>query len=494
MKARLLSNPNQRLTGMAVAGAVLFALMYLLTAIPRVLYPYDLDFIEDGIVMTALRLAQNQPIFLAPNAEFAPHVYMPLYPWLGGLLFKAVDPGLVWLRLLSLAAVMVTGGLIYGIARRESGQTWLGLVCAGLFLGGYRINGFWYELARVDSLFVALSLAGLSVGVYGRRAWPGLMGAGILLALAFWTKQTGLILGAGLGVYLLLIRRRQSWPFWLTFGLLTAGPALIVNTRTGGWFLYYTFHIARINPIELERVVNFVTRELLGLMAGLSVMAVGAGWLAWRRAGASAIWQQPWLVCLGLAVLISGLGRASVGGNINNRMLGYTLLCLAPALLMGEWRNQPNLRPRWRSGLISLLVLAQFGLGVYNPLRYIPTPAMRHSGDRLIAEIAAIDGEVLVSMHPYYAWLAGKTPSAQLAALWHARERGSLPLPPDVVARIERRYYAAIISDESLFESEPAWQELLNRYYVPRKSLPPGLAPPTSTGLVVRPKVVYAPQ
>ena len=49
MKTRLLSNPNQRLAGVAVAGAVLFTLMYFLTAIPRLLYPYDLDFIEGGL-------------------------------------------------------------------------------------------------------------------------------------------------------------------------------------------------------------------------------------------------------------------------------------------------------------------------------------------------------------------------------------------------------------------------------------------------------------
>ncbi|MEW5961029.1 MAG: hypothetical protein AB1801_25155 [Chloroflexota bacterium] len=487
--------PAQRwLSQLALVAAAAFAAMYLLTAMPRLVYPYDLDFIEDGILMTALRLAHNQPVFIAPNANFVPHVYMPLYPWLGGLLFQLFSPTFLWLRLLSLTATLITGGLVFWIARRESSSTWLGLVCAGLFLGGYRLNGFWYELARVDSLFAALGLAGLAVGIYGRHTRRGLMGAGFLLALACWTKQTGLILGGGLGLYLLAVRRRQVWPFWLTFGLLTIVPAIWLNSRSGGWFFYYTFHIARLNPIEIERVISFVTHELLGLMAGLSVMTIGAARLAWRRAGWPGLWQQPWLVCLALAVVISGLGRASVGGNINNRMVGYTLLCLAPALLLGEWRRQPDLRPQWSAGLIALLVLAQFTLGVYNPLRYIPTPVMRQSGERLIAKIAATNGEVLVLMHPYYACLAGKTPSLQLAALWHARERGVRPLPPDILARLESHYYAAIISDESLFETDPAWQELLNRYYTPIQTLPPELSPPTTTGMLVRPKIVYAPR
>ena len=70
-----------------------FTVMYVLTAWPRLIYPYDLDFVENGMLMAALRLVQAKPIFIAPQADFVPHVYMPLYVWLGGLLFKLTGPG-----------------------------------------------------------------------------------------------------------------------------------------------------------------------------------------------------------------------------------------------------------------------------------------------------------------------------------------------------------------------------------------------------------------
>jgi hypothetical protein len=386
---------------------------------------------------------------------------------------------------------MVICNLIYWITRRESEQGWLGLVCAGLFLGGYRINGFWYELARVDPLFVALSLGGLTVGVYGAGSTLGLLGAAAALALACLTKQTAVFLGIGLGVYLLVTLGPRAWLYWLTYGLLTIVPILILNKLTEGWFLYYTYYIASINPIEIGRVVNFVGYELPGLMGGQSVMAIGAALLALQQAGWRGIWQQPWLLWIGLAIVISGLGRASVGGNLNNRMMAYTLLCLAPALLMSSLTRYTKIEPHWRVSIISALILTQFALGVYNPRRYMPTPAMYKSGDRLIEKIAAVEGEVLVLMHPYYAWLAGKTPSAQIAAMWHARARGTLPLPPDFVARIKSQYYAAIVSDNSVFETEPELQRLLNTYYTPSETLAPGESPPTTTGMVVRPEVVY---
>lgn len=497
ISARL--NPSSLLPWLAVLAALLFAGMYLFTALPRLVYPYDLDFIEDGMLLESLRLAEGRPIYVPPSADFAPHVYMPLYPWLGGLLFRVAGPGFLPLRLLSLFATLLTALLIYRIARRESGAGWLGLACAGLFLGGYRLTGFWYELVRVDALFVALTLAGLALGSArpeGRSGRRRQVAAAVVLALAFFTKQTGLIFGIALALYLLVTAGRRAWPFLLLFGGLTLVPALALNGRSGGWFFYYTVVIAGINPVEFGRVAHFVRAELFGLMAGLSLMAVGAGLLAVRRAGspAGALRAQPWLVWMVTAAAVSGMGRASVGGNLNNLMPAYTLLCLAPALLRREWQARPALLPRWRTVVIALLILAQFGLGAYNPLRYIPGPALRQAGDRLIARIGAEGGEVLVMMHPYYAWRAGKAPSAQMAALWHARERGARPLPPDLVARLEGQFYAAIISDDSLFETEPDLQQLLDAYYRPAERLEPGEAPATTTGLVVRPTLVYRPK
>jgi hypothetical protein len=364
-------------------------------------------------------------------------------------------------------------------------------VCTGLFLGGYRVTGFIFELARVDALAVALSLAGMAEGIYAKESRRGQIGAGLLLALAFWAKQTGGLVGAALGLYLLLARGRQSWPFWLTFLGLTIPPAAALNAVTGGWFFYYTVEIAGANPIEPGRIANFLGPELVGAMGGLTVMAIGAAWLHTRHAGLRNLWRAPWLMMIVAAVIISGLGRASVGGNINNRLPAYALLCLAPALLWTAWAYNPRLPGRLLLGIVTVLALAQFALGIYNPWKYVATFSMRNQGEALIRTIAAEQGEVLVMMHPYYATLAGKAPSAQIAALWHARRRGQQPLPADLTARLQSGYYRAIISDESLFETEPALSRLLEKHYTPARHLSPDEAPPTSAGMVVWPAVVY---
>ena len=74
----------------------------------------------------------------------------------------------------------------------------------------YDITGFWYELVRADSLFVALSVAGLAMGSYGLKKRCTLIFAAGLMALAFFTKQTAIIFGVGLAFYLTTTLRRRS--------------------------------------------------------------------------------------------------------------------------------------------------------------------------------------------------------------------------------------------------------------------------------------------
>jgi 4-amino-4-deoxy-L-arabinose transferase-like glycosyltransferase len=486
----------------AISAAVFFMGMYFATALPRLVYPYDLDFLEDSVLMESVRFANNQPVYAPPNVEFNPHVYMPLYFWLGALLFKLGGPSLLLLRSLSLTATLTTTIVIFWIAKRESGRHWIAVCCAGLFLGGYGISGYWYELARVDSLFVTLTLCGLAFAFYANGSNRKLILSAAVLALAAFTKQTGFVIGAGLALYLFIINRQQAGLFAIVFGGLTVIPVLVLNTLTNGWFFYHVFHIGGADPIEMSRLVSYIKDKVFGVMAGLSLMTLLAILLGARRAGLGVLREQPWFIGIGIAIVISGLGRIRVGGNLNDLMPAYTLICLAPALLIPKFEAGTSLKGttgqgiwvHWQEWLVAAFILAQFRLGAYSPLPYIlPTPAMRQSGDRLIQRIASFNGPVFVMMHPYYTLLAGKEPSTQIATLWYVRYRGALPLTNDIINRIKNKYYTAIISDESFFETQPDLHALITTYYFPAQTLDISEAPFTNTGVVVRPDIVYLP-
>ncbi|MBI5347773.1 MAG: glycosyltransferase family 39 protein, partial [Chloroflexi bacterium] len=234
---------------LALLTSSLFIALYLITSLPRVFYSYDLDFIEDSMLMQSIRVANNQPVFVAPNAEFMPHVYMPLYTFIGGMLIKVMGASFALLRLLSLSATLVTAILIFVIAQGETQEKWIGFACAALFLGGYRLTGFWYELARVDSLFVLLLMIGMMIGLRARSV-PQLLAAAAVMTLAFFTKQTAVLFAGALALYLFFnIRWRVLW-FVIPFVALVSITILILNTITDGWFWYHTFTIAGGDPVE----------------------------------------------------------------------------------------------------------------------------------------------------------------------------------------------------------------------------------------------------
>lgn len=483
----------------AVLTAVFFIILFFFTALPRLLYPYDLDFIEDSMLMETLQFAQGRPVYVPPNADFNPHVYMPLFFWLGAVLFKIGGPSLVLLRMISFGATLATTILIYWIAVRESGLCWVGITCAGLFLGGYHINGFWYEVARVDPLFVVLMLAGLALANYTGDSNRKLILSAVMFALATFTKQTGFIVAIGFSLYFLIKFGRRAWYFLIPFSALAVIPMLLINWSTNGWFFYHIFYIGSADPVEVSRLINFITKEVFGVMAGLSLIAILATVLGIQRMGLKVLLKQPWLIGLVFALVISGLGRMRVGGNINNRMPIYALLCLTPAIFMQMFAplsSSEHIADEnqflWRSWIVTILILIQFVLGRYSPQRYIPSSFMKQSGDRLVQTIAASKGPILVMMHPYYTVLAGKEPSTQIATLWYVRHRGELPLPNDFVNRLQNHYYSVIISDESSFETQSDLQKLIDTYYVQAETL--SEAPTTMTGVIVHPKVIYRPK
>jgi hypothetical protein len=299
-------------------------------------------------------------------------------------------------------------------------------------------------------------------------------------------------------VFLVLTIGWRAAAFAIPFVLVSALPVLYWDHASGGWFSTYVFKIAYLSPIDFSRVTATLKDEFFGSMVGLTILFAIAGTTLVWRAGVKRALLEPWLWFIGAALFISFAGRASVGGNRNNLMPAYAVLCVAPALAA---RGTRLWRESWqgaaRSGLFALIIV-QFvltSLVPKYPTSFIPTASMKSAGDRLVQHIASVQGPVMVPMHPYYAWLAGKEPAVDIQMLWHARMRGEEPLPGDLVARIRDHYYSEIISDGSNpFETEPEFATLLKSYYGQGKQIPAGESPRTNTGVIVSPEKVYLPK
>lgn len=461
------------------------------TVAPRLTYPYDLEWMEGGMLVHAWRVSQGLPLYTEPSADWIPYLYPPLYPWLMGALGIVVGVDYTLGRGLSLVGVAFACLALVAAVRREGGSTLLGLGSAALFLSTYEDSGTFFDLVRADGLLVAL-LGWSLVAVRSGRVVSG----GLLLVLAWLTKHNA----AAFGLPML------AWLWWahgrgpaLRFALASVGPALALlvalQLSSHGLFLVYLLEVPARHPFVLERFFPGAPTELLGAMplaVGLALLGAVAHRLpraavpppdADRRQG-----QVYWGACLALAFLLCMVMRGHHGGFLNVLVPGHWAVALWGGL------GAVALRRAWPGAatvLLTACVLAgQAWQGRWEVEPQQPTAADRAAGDALVERIRAIEGEVLMPHAPWYPVLAGKAPSFPLIALWDIDHGGRLaPFASRVDEAIAARRWAAIIVPDGKLGHGLAThyrQDEVLRYT--------GRAFYPKTGWPVRPRLVFLPR
>lgn len=182
------ATPYARLHGALAAVAVLSLAMFLGVALARIGHPFELEWIEGGMRDVVRRVLAHQPLYAAPTIEYVPFLYPPLYFHAAALIARAAGEGFVAMRVVSLVATLASFVLIARLANRGHAGRRTGLIAAGLFAATYAKGGAWFDLGRVDALFLLLTLGAITVLAGGRGFGRG-TAAGGLFALAYLTKQ-----------------------------------------------------------------------------------------------------------------------------------------------------------------------------------------------------------------------------------------------------------------------------------------------------------------
>ena len=157
-------------------------------------------------------------------------------------------------RLVSVLANLGVLIILFIAVANESKNWAAGWIAAGVYAASFRASGAWVDLAKTDSLFIFLILAGfllllrfhrrhVKVTGYKARDWLLITGTALLFSMAYFTKQTALPILIVLMIASLILSRGYSWPIWLTTGLLTILSFLALDAITQGWFSFYTVDI-----------------------------------------------------------------------------------------------------------------------------------------------------------------------------------------------------------------------------------------------------------
>lgn len=448
---------------LVLAGVAITALGYVM--LRRIGHPYELEWMEGGAVEHVRRVLHGQPLYQHPTAGYVAYTYPPLY-WLtsaGAALL--VGTGFLALRLVSAGATVGTLVLLATTGRRHSDGWTAGVVAAGIYAAAFAVTGSWYDVGRVDSLYVFLSVAAIVLADRARTRGAGATG-GAVAALAVLTKQPAAIVFAPVGLWL-LVRRRDVGVAFVGVAIAIAGATSVaLEVVTHGWYRYITGDVLAGHRIDHGRVWRFWTDDLARHLWP-AILLVAATALSGRFRGE----RQLHVAAAAGLVLAAWPSRFHTGGFSNNLMPAYAGVAVLVAVAFGT----PH-RRTWRRVVLAAAATLQLVFLRYPVTAQLPAATDNEDGRALIAALRQVDGDVFVVSHPYYGVLAGKAPHAQAAAISDVlRSRASRPraeLEASIADAVHKQRFAAIIFDGP--EDHYGFPADLERYYV-------RITPPVST-------------
>jgi len=433
----------------ACSLSIFFVLLFLLVALRRLRYPFELDRLESGVMTSVWRIAHGQQLYSAPTLEWVPFLYAPLYFYLSAALAHMTGLGYGTLRLVSILATLGSLATIYASVFRETRRHAAALVAAGLFACLYDVCLGWYDVGRVDSLSVFFFLLAL----YATR-WANPVAAALLWLLAFHTKQT--FLPFGVLAFLPLWRTpRRMVAGMATFASLAWLSVHLLNRASGGWYSHYAFGTAHQLAFVPRNAILFLPVDIVGPLPVAVAILLAAAILRPPNLRSSATAFYGFITVLLLGA--TGFVRAHQGANINAVIPAYAWLCILAGLSIHRilgWLEDPasGLAPRHvqlAACTLWLALCAQLLAHIYQPGRWVPSRASIGYRNALLNAVRATPGDVWLVDHSYDGILAGKP----LHPDWDAFDAVlGLPYPPvvaDFNRAIAQRRYSAILIDYS---------------------------------------------
>ena len=435
------------------AIAVSYLVIYLWVVLSRIKYPFELEWIEGGILDQVQRLVRGQSIYVAPGIDFVPFLYPPFYFYLSAAASMLLGEGLFPLRLVSLLASLVSFATILLIVREETRNWWVALLSTGLFAATFRVTGAWLDIARVDSLFLALLL----LVIYFVRGRPSVLYSllgGIFAALAILTKQTALIVCLPILAFLFWRNWKHALSFLAISTLMVGITTLVLDQRSGGWYTYYVFELLSQQtqwlPLEF---VNFWKDDLL-VHLPIAILFTFF-FLAWKQRQEQLSLLQ-WLSILTGALAGTFLSRVKIGGYDNVLLPVFAVVSILFGLGLSEilkFTSQlQEVFKRRLEILVQIACLIQLMILFYNPFSQIPTKTDQVEGEKLVQFLSDVDGTVYLPDHGYLLTLAGKRTYAHHGAIWDVLRTdqltpGKVLLTENLEAAIREQIFDMIIID-----------------------------------------------
>ncbi len=398
-----------------IAFSLLAVAAFLFTALARITYPYELEYMTGACLDHVHRILAGEKVYVEPTPDFVTWLYGPLYFYTCALVsWVAGEASLMIQRIVSLSSAITTTLLALMIVRRATGEWLPGLAAAGLWASTYGIVGTWWDIGRVDSMFVALTTGVLGILWFGKSNRSAIL-AGVLMTVAYMAKQTALVVAPPFCIAAAMHSFPRALRFGAAFAITLVPSVLVLDWIHDGWFQYYTFDIPRSHGYAFSDWWKFFPGDMLAI----APMLAAATWYIVRLFAThrtkQALFHGAW--CGGLFVATQ-LSRAHPGGAENVVIPTHLGSAVLAALALAEAARDRA----WRIP-IAVVVAAQFAFSAYNPWHYLPTEADRAVGNKLMRILEETEGPVMMPLHGHWLHRTGHPAGAHVLAVMDV-ERG----------------------------------------------------------------------
>jgi hypothetical protein len=484
---------------LAASGAAVAMATYLWIALRRLGSPGELEWMEGGMVDLTRRAVAGESLYVEPSLDAIPYLYTPLYYYLSGLVSLVVGEGFLPLRLVSFVASIGAFAAVAGLVVTEVRDRWAGWVGAGVLAASYGITAWWFDIGRIDSLFLALTLAGL---LLARRATTSaaVMAAAAVLVLAVLTKQQAALPALSVLPWLWWRGRRLALWFVVAFGAGCAVGLGALQLTSDGWFTYYAVELPRSHEWVHELWVGFWRDDLRPYwptVLGALIVVVALA----RSGRLRSVWRPQlgwfWLPVAAAMVANAWFARLHSGGFENVLLPVCALAAVGAGLVAGSTRR-PELATLVR-GAVCVLVAVQFVTLWRTPSGQVPEPAARERAERLVEDLSVLPGPVYLPGHGWYLHAAGRgeDTTAQGAAIADILRGPPGPARSGLEEELqrsvaERRWATVVVDSDAAYSMLPP--DFERHYRFERDLFPDGRGVLPVLGTITGPAQVWVPR
>lgn len=482
----------------AISLYYIIVLFYLIAK--RIAYPFELEWLEGDMLLTAIRVMEGKAIYAAPGYEYVSGIYPPVYYFAVASFFKVFEPGFFVIRSVSVLGLIGVLSIVFAVINRETSVRWLGIAGLGFFSAFYAFHASWYDIARLDSFFYLLLLSAIFVAsMVNRNPWAVVVSS-ILFCLAIYTKQSALVFSPFAFLYIFMHDKRQSFVFAGILAVSCLIVFILLQLSSEGRFIDFTL----LRPLSFPNEPGYLYKYIQDVIAGFPVLAaLTLGFVLvvvsdYKKTKIITIWE----IMLIPAVMTYIRIRPVVGAYLNDSIY----LTLWFSILVPIWLNRYVIegkikKLKYLGTVILALIIFQLSLLWFAPGKWVPSSGSVAKGNSVIQRLREAEGPVFVHLHPVYAWLAEKETHFNSVNLWAYNLPAKLEARPqfevtELYEKISGQYFSVIVLDNQSDWYGEKIVELVRRHYrlESRISYDTDKEFMTLTGFETRPETIWVPK